>query len=75
MKMENRAGPLMFIVMIMFLVMFNNYCAGSSESFIPGERKVVDDYSFETEDRKKVSISDFRGKILVLETGACISGG
>ncbi len=75
MKTEYRVSPLTIVLLVLFFGMMIHYCSGSSETMLPGDRRILDNYTFETEEGSLVTVSDFAGKILVLEVGACTSGG
>ena len=70
-----RVGPLAIVIIALFFGIINHFCSGVSRITPLEKRVVVKEYSFITETGESKKLSDFRGKILVLETGACTSGG
>ncbi|MFC1564869.1 hypothetical protein ACFL6G_08020 [candidate division KSB1 bacterium] len=70
-----KAGPLLILCIIMFFGIRSYFCSGKSILTPPERRVNVENYTFITESGENLNISDFRGKMLVLETGACTSGG
>jgi len=71
MKTEYRVSPLTILLHVLFFGMVIIYCAGTRDLISPDERKVIEDYSFRLESGEAIKLSDYRGSILVLETGGC----